>query len=172
MSDFQVLKRVLRLTPSFTMYCPYGLRKINNLSDLHLRSISQDSYFRRGAVSPHWLSPTPNSEVRGGSWGLTGRTHSPGLCSDTPRYSGSAGHSPPGAERSEKGSVQRDIKALTNLPKVSQPSARLSCPGAFAEFVPISLVPLKVKTQGTQVSDGMPLPPGSLPQPAALPVLG
>ena len=42
-------------------------------------------------------------QVRGAGVGaLTGRTRSRGPCSDTPQYSGSAGHSPQGAERSEK----------------------------------------------------------------------
>lgn len=63
---------------------------------------------------------------------LTGRTRLLGPCSDTPRYSGSAGHSPPGAERWARGEAQGVLRwrsrtgdELTLLPFLPRPTC---CP--------------------------------------------
>lgn len=48
-------------------------------------------------------SSAPPQGCRTSPVALTGRTRSLDPCSDTPRYSGSAGHSPPGAERWARG---------------------------------------------------------------------
>lgn len=65
----QVLRRVPRLTPGFTMYCPFGLGKISsNPSDAHLQSISQHSYFRTAAASPHWLPRHASQGRRSGTY--------------------------------------------------------------------------------------------------------
>lgn len=95
MSMIQVLKRVPRLILGFTMYCPFGLWQAGNLTLIYKQSPKTPS---SGPLLYH-QEGFPSTQ-RGGSWGLTGRTHRPGLCSDTPRCSGSAGHSPPEAERS------------------------------------------------------------------------
>lgn len=99
MSTIQVLKREPRLTPSFTVHCPYGLGQVTSLSLICDQSLKTPSSGQ--LLYSYSLASPPNSLVRGIGRGLTGRIHSPGLCSDIPQYSGSTDHSPRGAERSK-----------------------------------------------------------------------
>lgn len=155
----QVSERVLPATPGFAGCSLQGAGQACHPS----------GPARIGGDSCCATTPAPAPlERTGREGGLTGRTRSPGLCSDTPRYSGSAGHSPPGAARPGDGSAPHDIMARRNLPPVAQPRARLSCPGAFADLVSISPRP-QSPHPGTRCRRGRRLP-GKLPAPAALPV--
>ena len=117
MSTIQVLKRKPCLTPGFTMYCPYYLGQVSNSSEPYLWSLKTPQV---GWWIPI-LASSSHSQIKGIKSGLTGRTHSPGLCSDIPRYSGSAGHSPPEAERSDKGSMQRDLRTARTTASFAWP---------------------------------------------------
>lgn len=95
------------------------LQPDNSYDSRHAAPPRRSNLFRTSLFSQAIQHP----DCRTSPVALTGRTRSLGPYSDTPRYSGSAGHSPPGAERRAKcrvpsGGGPRADADLTQLPSL------------------------------------------------------